>query len=42
MPWDTWFNVPQMTTQQLSFTLRDRSYNVLTVVPNISFVMTID
>ena len=42
MPWDTWFNVPQMTTQQLSFTLRDRSYNVLTVVPNISFVLTID
>ena len=42
MPTDAWFNVPQMTTQQLSFTLRDRSYNVLTVVPNISFVLTID
>jgi hypothetical protein len=42
MPYDTWFNVPPMTTQQLDFQLRDRSYNVLTMVPNISFVMTID
>ena len=42
MPFDTWFNVPPMTTQQLDFQLRDRSYNVLTMVPNISFVLTID
>ena len=42
MPYDTWFNVPSMTTQQLDFQLRDRSYNVLTIVPNISFVLTID
>jgi len=42
MPWDAWFDVPAMTTQQLSFTLRDRSYNVLSIVPNISFVMLID
>ena len=42
MPYDTWFNVNTMTTQQLDFQLRDRSYNVLSIVPNISFVMTID
>ena len=42
MPYDTWFNVPPMTTQQLDFQLRDRSYNVLSIVPNISFVLTID
>lgn len=42
MPADVYFNVPSMTTQQLSFTLRDRSYNVLSVVPNISFLLTID
>ena len=42
MPWDTWFNIPSMTTQQLSFQLRNRSYSVLSMVPNISFVMTID
>ena len=42
MPIDAWFNIPPMTTQQLSFQLRDRSYNVLTIVPNISFVVLID
>ncbi len=42
MPWDAWFDVPAMTTQQLSFTLRDRNYKNLTIVPNISFVMLID
>jgi len=42
MPYDIYFNVPAMTTQQLSFQLRDRSYNVLTIVPNISFVLSID
>jgi hypothetical protein len=42
MPFDSWFDVPSMTTQTLSFTLRDRSYNVLSIVPNISFVMLID
>jgi hypothetical protein len=38
----SFFSLPQMTTQQLSFQLRDRSYNVLTNIPNISFVMLID
>jgi hypothetical protein len=42
MPTDAWFNVPAMTTQQLSFQLRDRNYNVLSIVPNISFVLLID
>ena len=42
MPYDTWFNVAPMTTQQLDFQLRDRNYNVLHIVPNISFVMTLD
>ena len=42
MPQATYFNVPPMTTQQLDFQLRDRSYNILTIVPNISFVLTID
>ena len=42
MPYDVWFDIPAMTTQQLSFQLRNRSYNVLTIVPNISFVLTID
>jgi len=42
MPQDAWFDVPQMTTQTLSFSLRDRSYNLMSLVPNISFVMLID
>ena len=42
MPFDTWFEIPAMTTQQLSFQLRNRSYTVLSTVPNISFVLTID
>ena len=31
-----------MITQQLDFQLRDRSYNILSIVPNISFVLLID
>jgi hypothetical protein len=42
MPTDAYFDVPAMTTQTLDFQLRDRSYNVLTIVPNISFVLLID
>lgn len=42
MPWDVWFDIPAMTTQTLTFQLRDRSYNVLTIVPNISFILVID
>jgi len=42
MPTDAWFDIPMMTTQQLSFSLRDRSYNILSLVPNISFVLLVD
>ena len=42
MPTNVYFNIPSMTTQQLSFQLRDRNYNVLSIVPNISFVLLID
>ena len=42
MPYDVYFDVPAMTKQQLSFQLRDRSYNVLTIVTNISFQLTIE
>jgi hypothetical protein len=41
-PYDVWFDVPAMTTQTLSFQLRDRNYNLLTIVPNITFQLTID
>ena len=43
MPQTVWFDVPGNTcTQQLSFQLRDRNYNLLNIVPNISFLLTID
>ena len=42
MPVDAWFQLPMMTTQTLDFQLRDRSYNILTIVPNISFVLLIE
>ena len=42
MPAYTWFDIPALTTQQLSFQLRNRSYSVLSIAPNISFVLTID
>ena len=40
-PWDTWLTAPAMTTQQLDFQLRSRSYQVLSGLPNISFTLTI-
>ena len=39
---EVWFNLPAITTQQLTFQLRDRSYNILHQVPNISFTLAID
>jgi hypothetical protein len=42
MPYSSWFEVPAMTTQHLEFQLRDRYYDVLRIVPNISFVLSID
>ena len=42
-PYDVWHDCPGLTTQQLSFSLRDRKYNLLTdFIPNISFLLTID
>ena len=42
MPYDCWMDAPAMTTHNFSFQLRDRNYKVLSIVPTISFVMTID
>ena len=39
---DTWFQLPNVTTQQLDFQLRDRNYNILSIVPKISFLLVID
>jgi hypothetical protein len=36
-----WLSMPTLTTSTLDFQLRDRGYNVLQNLPNISFVMTI-
>jgi len=37
-----YFNIPAVTLQQLSFQLRDRDYNIVNSVANISFTLTID
>jgi hypothetical protein len=42
MPTGVWLDVPAMTTQMLDFQLRDRSYNILQNMPNISFTITLD
>ena len=42
MSTSVFFDIPALTTQTLSFTLRDRNYNVLNIVPNISFTLSID
>ena len=42
MSTSVFFDIPQITTQQLSFQLRDRDYNVLNIVAGISFTLTID
>ena len=36
------FDIPALTTQQLSFQLRDRNYNILNTSAGISFTLTID
>lgn len=41
MPWDVWMECPAISTNILDFTLRDRNYNVLPDLPNISFVVSI-
>ena len=35
-------DLPAITTQTLSFQLRDREQNILNVVPNVAFTLTID
>ena len=42
MSTSVFFDIPALTTQQLSFQLRDRSYNILNIVSGISFTLTID
>jgi hypothetical protein len=42
MSTSVFFNIPALTTQQLSFQLRDRNYNILNMVAGISFTLTID
>jgi hypothetical protein len=41
MSYEVWSTIPAMTCQQLDFQLRDRDYNLLTNLPNISFQITI-
>ena len=41
MPWDTWIDAPDMTTQNLTFQVRDR-YNNILPLPDTSFTLTID
>ena len=36
------FDVPNLCTQQLSFQLRDRNYNLLSSIANFSFVLAIE
>ena len=42
MSTSVFFDLPQITTQQLHFQLRDRDYNILNIVAGISFTLTID
>ena len=41
MPTAVFLTCPTMTTSLLDFQLRDRDYNILASLPNISFVLTI-
>ena len=42
MPQSVFFDIPAITTGDLDFQLRDRSYNILSIVPNISFTLVLD
>jgi hypothetical protein len=42
MPQSVLFDIPAITTGDLDFQLRDRSYKILSIVPNISFTLSID
>jgi hypothetical protein len=39
---NVYFDVPALTLQQLSFQLRDRDFNIVNSLANISFTLTID
>jgi len=41
MPVNTWLPMPAITTSLLDFQIRDRYYNVISEIPNISFVLTL-
>ena len=41
MPINTWLPMPALTTSLLDFQIRDRYYNVISEIPNISFVLTL-
>jgi hypothetical protein len=41
MPADVFINCPTISSNQLDFQLRDRNYNILQNLPNISFVLTL-
>ena len=42
MSTSVFFDIPAITTQQLSWQLRDRDFNIVNSVANISFTLTID
>ena len=42
MSTSVFFDIPAITTQQLSWQLRDRDLNIVNSVANISFTLTID
>ena len=42
MPSSVFIDLPAITTQTLTFQLRDRDQNVLNIVPNVAFTLTID
>jgi hypothetical protein len=42
MPTDAWVDMPNLTTQTLSFQLKDRDGNILNIIPDFSFVLLID
>jgi hypothetical protein len=42
MPSSVFIDLPAITTQTLSFQLRDREQNILDIVPNVAFTLTID
>ena len=39
---EVWFDLPTATLRSLTFTLRDRNNWVLSLVQNVTFVLTID